>query len=102
MELDVELSPAVKKTAGGVLSFLSGFDARTDIAPHHEGDFALVIRTDHEQKRTWLDVVELDSTDSSKQLAADQTATLGRVMLEGRTAHLFTAEQWERWRAEQA
>lgn len=97
MELNVELPLRVK---GKIVA--QGLFARTDIAPSRESDLALVIMTDHENKRTWLDVVEVNGCMSQNQLAeADETATLGRVMIGGRTAHLFTAEQWEKWRSEQ-
>lgn len=91
MEVNVKLPVMMEGT----------FYARSDILPTKKGDFALVVMTDHDSKRTWLDVVELDGSETSKQLSeADETATIGRVMMGGRTAHLFTAEQWERWRNE--
>ena len=94
MEINVELP---LRFAGKTVT--QGFFARTDIIPNCEGDFALVIMTDHKSKQTWLDVVELGGSESTKQLSeADETVTIGRVMLAGRTAHLFTAEQWEKWR----
>ena len=64
MELNVELPLRVN---GKVVA--QGLFARTDIAPSRESDLALVIMTDHENKRTWLDVVEVNGYKSQEQFA---------------------------------